>query len=231
VNKKHFNEYQGFVGEAMPYERKMNNPNPLIRYLAQKRISRLVEMCGSVKNKTVADIGCEVGYEALELIKRGAKVYGVDNSKDMLKIAKTYVYIYQRSKWWEGLNHGSFVPINGDIIRLPLKSNSMDVTLAGCILPHLRHPEQGLKELIRITKPGGKIILNFSNDTEILFWKKITPFLFPALEKKQAKEHIYVACDSFFYNFVEPYAKDLELKRYFHADLNSQIYVEYAKRK
>lgn len=233
MNKQHFEEYQGFVGEIIPYERKMNNPNPFIRYLAKKRINRLVDLCGNVEGKEVADIGCEVGYEALELVKRKAKVYGVDNSKDMLEIAKTYIYVYQRSKWWDESEKlkGSFIPILGDINKLPIKSNSMDITLAGCILPHIKEPRKGMAELIRITKKGGIIVLNFSNDETILFWKKLVPFMFPALEKRKAKEHLHIACDSFYYEYVQPYSLDLILLEYFHADLDSQIYAKLRNEK
>ena len=69
------------------------------RVRSQKELLNIIESTEpSVHNSTILDVGCGTGYIVNELSKAGYEVYGVDNSKDMLKYAITtypdaeYVY-------------------------------------------------------------------------------------------------------------------------------------------
>lgn len=55
---------------------------------------------------------------------------------------------------------------DGDIHQLKFKSNSVDMALCIEVIEHVADPQTAVKELWRITKPGGKVILT-------------TPFLTP----------------------------------------------------
>ena len=48
----------------------------------------------------------------------------------------------------------------------------MDVAIASEILEHLPAPDVGLRELIRITRPGGQIFLSVPNESLILAIKQ-----------------------------------------------------------
>lgn len=60
---------------------------------------------------------------------------------------------------------------NGDIHKLPFRSDSIDMALCIEVIEHVADPSTAVKELWRITKPGGKVILT-------------TPFLTPYHGKK-----------------------------------------------
>jgi ubiquinone/menaquinone biosynthesis C-methylase UbiE len=46
-----------------------------------------------------------------------------------------------------------------DVERLALQENSFDAVVASFVFCSTPHPVQGLKELLRVCKPGGKILL------------------------------------------------------------------------
>lgn len=53
----------------------------------------------------------------------------------------------------------SKIDIVSDIAHMPIEDNSFDVVLCSEVLEHLPNPESAISELIRVLKPGGKIIL------------------------------------------------------------------------
>jgi SAM-dependent methyltransferase len=46
----------------------------------------------------------------------------------------------------------------GDLSRLPLRDRTVDDALAAFVLNHLARPAAGLRELLRVTRPGGAIL-------------------------------------------------------------------------
>jgi ubiquinone/menaquinone biosynthesis C-methylase UbiE len=84
------------------------------------------------------------------------------------------------------LHYTSKNVIKADVNKLPFKNNTIDQIYCWCLLEHLPKPELALKEMNRVLKKGGKIILS----TELPdknFYKKdnthIQPFTVPQLQK------------------------------------------------
>ncbi len=50
--------------------------------------------------------------------------------------------------------------IVADITALPLRERCFDAAVAGFVLSHLDDPERGLSELVRVTRPGGTVLVN-----------------------------------------------------------------------
>jgi tRNA wybutosine-synthesizing protein 2 len=108
---------------------------------------------GLPDNSTVLDLGCGNGRNVKYLIQtnRDFKIIGLDFSKPMLRIAKDKV---------GRLNVDNNVDyIQGDVIRFPINSNSIDGALYVAALHHVPTPElrlASLLELERVLRPGGK---------------------------------------------------------------------------
>jgi len=102
---------------------------------------------------SVADLGCGDGYGSYKLYKEGYEVTGVDLSKDMIERAVKRLQT-------EGL---AFT--QGDLTKLPFASESFDGIMAVNSLEWIEVPHQGLEEMKRILRPGGKLCIGILGPT------------------------------------------------------------------
>jgi SAM-dependent methyltransferase len=101
-------------------------------------------------NLVLADIGCGTGSLTRELARFAKKVIGVDLSPEMLRRAKLLTK--------EGeISNVEFR--RGNAERLPLARQSVDAAFCVMVLHFLEHPERAVRELRRVTRPGGSIVL------------------------------------------------------------------------
>lgn len=102
----------------------------------------------------ILDVACGTGDLSLTL-KTGveAKVVGIDFCHPMLAIAKTKAASQQLS-----------IPfVEGDALRLPFADRSFEAATIGFGLRNLTSLDGGLRELLRVLKPGGTVaVLEFS---------------------------------------------------------------------
>jgi len=104
--------------------------------------------CLAPRELTVADIGCGTGYLARALARRVTRVVCVDTSAAMLDKAR------------ENLRG---VPAElefrlGSMERLPLRDEEVDAAFAHMVLHHLPDVGDGVRELARVTRPGGQVV-------------------------------------------------------------------------
>jgi ubiquinone/menaquinone biosynthesis C-methylase UbiE len=98
---------------------------------------------------TILDVGCGAGTLSIRLAD-WFKVYSLDFSKSMLNRLKT------RAK---ELKKDVLALINADNQKIPFKSNSFDGTLCKFALWPVPNPQETIKEMVRVTKPNGRIIV------------------------------------------------------------------------
>lgn len=94
----------------------------------------------------VLDAGCGVGVLAEYLPHVGLS--GIDISREMLRLAKARMDRV----------------VQGDVENLPYPDNAFDCVFARSVIHHLPHPNRGVRELIRVLKPGGRIIFLDTRD-------------------------------------------------------------------
>lgn len=109
-------------------------------------ISRFPPSSGSV----VADIGTGTGYLAKKLAEYARTVNAIDSSPDMLKVACQGLTQAEQRK---------IKLIEGDAHDLPLGDESQDLVYANLLIHHLLEPALAIKEMYRILKPGGRVII------------------------------------------------------------------------
>ncbi len=96
----------------------------------------------------VLDVGCGNGRIVKSLINVNIKYTGIDNSPELINLAKKNFP-----------NYDFFV---GDILKLPLAENSFDVVFCLSVLHHLPGKEyrrEALREIRRVLKQNGTLIL------------------------------------------------------------------------
>ena len=102
----------------------------------------IVEKMG---NGTILDLGSGTGYLSVE-IARGAtslQVYGIDLSKQMVKIARRHA---------KGVHNAQFV--FGNAANLPFKDNSIDLVVSTGASHHWKAPHMVFEECYRVLKAG-----------------------------------------------------------------------------
>lgn len=97
---------------------------------------------------TVADLGCGDGEFSKLLTERYSKVIGVDNSPEMIRLARTRF-------------QDDAVPDFriGAIEHLPMRDNELDCALLILVLHHLSDPQAGLAEIHRTIRDDRYFVL------------------------------------------------------------------------
>ena len=108
-----------------------------------------------LKNKVVADLGAGTGFISLKVAEKADIVFSVDASKNMLM---------ELNKSAQGLGLKNIYPITGDLESLPLFDNSVDIVFINMALHHVVNPDRAIKEMRRILKDGGKVIITDVNE-------------------------------------------------------------------
>lgn len=117
---------------------------PWGRYASGVEHDLLLAAIGPVDGLSVCDAGCGTGRFTARLEADGADVVGVDADAASLGIARRRVT-------------GEL--IEADVHRLPFDDDHFDVTVAVTVCEFAAHPAQVIAELVRVTRPGGIVVI------------------------------------------------------------------------
>jgi len=122
-------------------------------YLDKGWRKSLVEQAHSVNLIKVLDACTGTGDLALEFIKRypAAKVIGIDISEQMLKIGI--------EKIKEANLNGSITLLQSDLFRLPFKDDVFDAVSIGFGFRNLHNFADGIREMVRVLKQDGVLLI------------------------------------------------------------------------
>jgi SAM-dependent methyltransferase len=113
---------------------------------------RFLRFCGIARGADVVEVGTGTGVVARDLavlVGPRGHVTGVDKSRVLLATAR-------RRAREEGLDRRMDFRL-GDAAALPLRSGRFDCALAVTVLLHVARPRAMLRELVRVTRPGGVV--------------------------------------------------------------------------
>lgn len=103
-------------------------------------------------SSVVADVGTGTGFLAEAALSAGARVIGIDVSEGMLAQV--------RSRF----PSDRFEARTGDVEALPLKTNEVNAVLANMVLHHAENPASAIREMVRVVKPGGKLVITDADE-------------------------------------------------------------------
>ena len=134
----------------------------------------------------ILDIAAGTGSSSRPLVDKGAEVTALDFSQGMIE---------QGRKQNKNINF-----VQGDALKLPFEDNSFEVTTISFGLRNTSSAEIALKEALRVTKDGGRIVVaEFSHPVNPIFKKIYLNYLMkalPVIVKKISKNpaaYIYLA--------------------------------------
>lgn len=114
--------------------------------LWKRRLIRLAEV---YPGESAMDLCCGTGDIAFALARAGARVTGVDFSDAMLSVARRRSAQAGREVAFE----------QGDALQLRFEDRSFDLVTLGYGLRNLRDLDGGLREVARVTRPGGRLLV------------------------------------------------------------------------
>ena len=148
------------------------------RRAAKEAIKTARRKTASTIDALALDVACGTGDMAIELLKRGCSVTGIDLSEEMLAIArrKTAEANFHRAAF-------NFQFANAE--ALPFDDASFDAVTSAFGIRNFVHLDKGLAEMARVLKSGGRmVILEMSTpDSSLvrpfynLYTRRIIPWL------------------------------------------------------
>lgn len=122
-------------------------------------IDELEEDClkGYIENKKVLEAGCGTGLILQRISQVAKEAHGIDLSEGMLNLAKE-----------KGLNVKQ-----ASVTEIPFEDNYFDIVCSFKVLAHVEDIKTAIKEMARITNPGGALILEFYNTNSIRYLVKM----------------------------------------------------------
>jgi demethylmenaquinone methyltransferase/2-methoxy-6-polyprenyl-1,4-benzoquinol methylase len=134
----------------------------------------------------ILDIAAGTGSSSRPLVDKGAEVTALDFSQGMIE---------QGRKQNKNIKF-----VQGDALKLPFEDNFFDVTTISFGLRNTSNTDKALKEALRVTKDGGRIVVaEFSHPVNPIFKKIYLNYLMralPVIVKKISKNpdaYIYLA--------------------------------------
>jgi len=120
--------------------------NDLLSF-GQDRIwrKRVLKVVKPESGQTILDLAAGTGSSSVVFAKEGVKVIASDFSEGMLAVGRK--------------RHPELEFVYADATKLPFKDASFDAVTISFGLRNVNEPKTALKEMLRVLKPGGKVVI------------------------------------------------------------------------
>ena len=135
---------------------------------------RVIQEARPQPGQRALDLCCGTGDLALGLARRGVVVTGLDFTERMLEMAAQRASgIRGKGPEWVQAPSPAARFVCGDAQRIPFADNTFDIVTVGYGLRNLASWEAGLREMQRVAKPGGRlVVLDFGKPDNTL-WRSL----------------------------------------------------------
>ena len=136
------------VGSSEFFEHIRPWMNPFKFPWIMERIEREAQ---SLQGKHLLEIGCGMGYDSLEFLKRGVRVTATDLTDNAVKLTKRHYEI-------QGVQAEEVRTANA--LDLPFDDNTFDAVWSNGVLHATGDTPRAISEARRVLKPGGRAIIS-----------------------------------------------------------------------
>lgn len=171
---------------------------------AQLRLDGFIDLLkrhGFPRQGRVLEVGCAQGIRTRLMADnfKEAEVIGIDRSPELLSIARANKSNEKRPEYLEA-----------DLYELPFPDQSFDFIYSRLVFMHLENPIKALRSLLRVLKPGGRILIEDA-DRDCMFFEP-EPNTFKSFWNKVQEGQRRLGGDPNVGRKLAPYMKDLGLK-------------------
>jgi ubiquinone/menaquinone biosynthesis C-methylase UbiE len=121
----------------------------------QALVLAYVDAANLQPDSRVLEIGCGAGHLTMQLARRGLRVNAVDTSQAMVEAAT--------GRALESGLRGRVMVGLADAHSLPFRSDRFDLVVAVGVIPWLHSPPQAIREMTRVLRDGGQMIVTADN--------------------------------------------------------------------
>ena len=117
---------------------------------------KLLDWIDDEKPHDVLEVGTATGFLSAEMTSRGCRVTGIEQDEKMAEVASSHC---DRM-------------IVGDVETLDFSElGQFDAVILGDVVEHLRQPQEFLQKMVKVLKPGGKVLMSLPNVANI--WMRL----------------------------------------------------------
>jgi len=135
-------------------------PSYVWRAGQQRRLEMIIHFASERIRSNILENGCGVGMYVEHLTPFGGKIFGLE-------------YDFERAS--EAAQNSPRI-LNAACESLPLPSSTVDLILSHEVIEHVQDDRAAICEMVRVLKPGGRIVLFCPNrgypfETHGIYWK------------------------------------------------------------
>jgi ubiquinone/menaquinone biosynthesis C-methylase UbiE len=152
VKPEEFREWNERMLEKYDPDAFHHHSNSFVRFIERTRVKAILKVIDIRREDCVIEIGCGAG----NVIEKASpcKLFGVDISSSVLRKAS------------QKLNEKVHL-FQADAQNLPFKDNSFTYIICSEVLEHLLDPSVAIKEMVRILKTQGAVVLSVPHESMI----------------------------------------------------------------
>jgi ubiquinone/menaquinone biosynthesis C-methylase UbiE len=117
-------------------------------FFSERVREKALESAAVLPGRVAADLGAGTGFVTQALVARGLKVIAVDQSPPMLEALR------RKFPDREAVDCRT-----GEAELLPIDDAAVDYSFANMFLHHVENPAQAIREMARIVRPGGRVVV------------------------------------------------------------------------
>jgi ubiquinone/menaquinone biosynthesis C-methylase UbiE len=114
-------------------------------------MERIEQEAAVLKGRHLLEVGCGMGYDSLEFLKRGVRVTATDLTPRAVNLSRRHFEI-------EGVQAEEVRMAN--VLDLPFERNTFDAVWANGVLHATGDTARAIREVRRVLKPGGRAIIS-----------------------------------------------------------------------
>jgi len=148
------------VADADSYDSVAAGFEQLTERFSRRIADHIIDLSGAGPDDRLLDVGTGTGLVARLASMRCKNVVGIDHSEGMLEEARTAA---ERDGVEDRIRFAAM-----DAEALDFENDTFDVILSLFVLRHLPNPLEAVREMCRVLKPGGKLVLNVGARPDVL---------------------------------------------------------------